>query len=163
MSHDRVDDQDSDSEYSPFHPELDQLRPVSTLLSVENEAAVVQGKINRLMWVSVFRNSPLNNSESEMIIGEFVKEAIRAGQWKDIALRMDVDIDGSPATGTAFTLEFNRATQMMVDQGFAVVRKEGNGQQWLAPTQTLIEFVAERLKRYGPQKEEASSEDQSSE
>jgi hypothetical protein len=159
----------SEAEYSPFHPEIDQQFPVQNLFSLENEQAIVRGQVSDMMWVSIFRNSPLNNSESEMIIGMFTTAAIRAGQWTDIALQNDVQmqmsgtlpVEESPVIEIGFTLEFNKATQKMIDQGFAVIREEGNGKRWLAPTPKLIAFVTERLKPYGPkdgEKEEVTEE-----
>lgn len=104
--------ENNNSEYSPFHLEFDQQCPVDGLFSEENRKDVVQGKVEDLMWVSVFRNSPINNSESEMIMD--MTEAVHAGQWVDIPMKSDVQKD--------ILLEFNEATQMMVDQGFAIVQ-----------------------------------------
>lgn len=67
---------------SPFNPHLDQRSPIGNLgFDDEEKQQILMGKVTPLAWVSLFRSSPMGNSESEMILGRFVEAAFRAGQW----------------------------------------------------------------------------------
>lgn len=151
---------DLQPEYSPFHPELDQKFPIDQMLSEENMKDVSSGKVQNLNWVSFFRNSPAQNSEAEILMGQFVVAASRAGQWVDMPLKSDEPIGGEVDTPLGkinfgnVTLEFTRGGQILVDNEFAKKVTDDDGRQWFAPTEKLLEFVSVRLQPFGPQTNE---------
>ncbi len=148
---------DIQPEYTPFHPELDQRFPIDQMLSDENMQDVTAGKVQNLSWISFFRNSPANNSEAEVLMGQFVVAAARAGQWVDMPLRSDEAMGGevdTPIGKVDFSnikLEFIRGGQILVDKELAKKVTDDDGREWFAPTEKLLEFVSERLQPFGPQ------------
>ena len=150
-------------DYSPFHPDFDEKFPIDKLLNQDNMEAVASGKIKPLGWVSIFRNSPLKNGEAEMIMGKLVTAAVRAGQWVDIPpVTQDESLSkvnlpgGGVVDFSGVKLEFTKATDMMVEQGYATIQEDNEGGQWFSPTGKLLEFMAERLKPYGVKEENST-------
>jgi hypothetical protein len=144
--------------YSPFHGELDEKYPINKMLAPDNMADVSDGAIPLMKWVSIFNSSPARNSEAEMLMGQFVIAAARAGQWIDIPHREDEALNtitlpnGDVLDFSHVKLEFTRAGEIMVDKGLAKSTTDDDGKEWYAPTDTLLDFIAERLKPYGPEK-----------
>ncbi|MBM3205660.1 hypothetical protein FJZ41_02295, partial [Candidatus Shapirobacteria bacterium] len=64
---------------------LDEKFPVSDLLTPENaeQAKTLTG----IGWVSIYRNSPTNHSESEILMGRMTIHSIEAGRWVDVPLQ----------------------------------------------------------------------------
>lgn len=143
-------------EYSPFHPELDNKFPIDKMILADNLNDVSEGKIPNLNWISFFRNSPASNSEAEILMGQFVVAAARAGQWVDIPHREDESSEvktdspfGQIDFGTV-KLEFTRAGKLLVDKDLAKSVTDDDGKEWFAPTEKLLEFISERMKPFAP-------------
>jgi len=115
------DNRDSgQKEYSPFHRDFDKKFPIESLLNREERDVVASEKVKPLSWVSVFRGSPLNSSEAEMIMGNFVTMAVKIGQWIDIPVVEDESLEAKyelpGGMGVDFgelRLEFGKATELM--------------------------------------------------
>lgn len=148
--------------YSPFHGELDEKYPIDKMLSPENMADVSDGAVSPMKWISIFNSSPARNGEAEMLIGQFVIAAARAGQWVDIPHKEDEALktitlpNGDILDFSHVKLEFTRAGKILIDKGLAESTTDDDGKEWYAPTSTLLDFIAERLKLYGPDKDTGS-------
>jgi hypothetical protein len=148
-----------ENSYSPFHGELDEKYPIGKMLAPDNMADVSDGAISPMKWVSIFNSSPARNSEAEMLMGQFVIAAARAGQWVDIPHREDEALatitlpNGDILDFSNVKLEFTRAGEILIDKGLAKSVIDDDGKEWYAPTGTLLDFITERLKPYGPDKD----------
>lgn len=147
---------DSDS-YTPFNNGLDEKLPVENLFSKENLDAVAKGLLN-IQWISLLRNSPIQNSEAEIIMGKFVTAAARAGQWVDIPVQKDepigndkLDFNGVTLDFSGLMFEFGRGAQLLADQKWIAKVVDDDGKEWLKPQEPMLNFLKEKLKRYGPQ------------
>lgn len=108
--------------------ELNKEVPVGGLLTPE--AAQDALKMTGMAAVSIFRNSPMGHSESEMLLGKIAVSAVVEGKWVDV-----------PKQGHF---------EQLVEKGFVTVVKEKDGSEGLRPTETLAEFVQERFKPWAP-------------
>src|SRR5438105_2528066 len=120
---DNLNELGQNAEYSPFHPDLDKKYPVDEMVNPESKKQIIDGEVERLAWVSVFRNSPAGKMESEALIGHFVEAAVKAGQWIDVHLSENqrygiVESPWEPIDFSAFKLEFGKGTQKLCDIGF---------------------------------------------
>ena len=113
--------------------QLDEKIPVSDLLTPENaeQTKVMTG----MGWVSLYRNSPTNHSESEVLMGRMTTHAVEAGRWVDVPLQGHYE--------------------QVVEAGFATVETDKEGNKVLRPTESFADFVKTRLAPYAPKKEQA--------
>ena len=153
---DRRKEEKEGQAYSPFHPDLDKEFPIDDMFTPENMELVVGGKITPSGWVVNLSGSPTKNSESEMIMGQIVTAAARAGQWIDVPLKSDEPLrkvyfpDGTEVDFSGVMLEFRRGTTLLIVHHLAEIREDDEGRQWLSPTKELCRFIAELLKPFGP-------------
>lgn len=147
---------DSDS-YTPFNNELDEKLPVEKLFSKENLDAVAQGS-QGIKWISLLRNSPIQNSEAEIIMGKFVTAAARTGQWVDIPIQKDepigndkLDFGGVAIDFSGLMFKFGRGAQLLADKKWIAKVEDDDGKEWLKPQEPMLNFLKEKLKRFGPQ------------
>lgn len=145
--------------YAPFNAELDEKLPIKELFSKENLDAVAQG-LQGIKWISLLRNSPIQNSEAEIIMGKFVTAAARAGQWVDIPIQKDepigndkLDFNGVTLDFSGLMFEFGRGAQLLADQKWIAKVVDDDGKEWLKPQEPMLNFLKEKLKRFGPQEE----------
>lgn len=147
------------SEYSPFHPELDEKYPVSKIIGpriMDFVNSEDPNQTRRLSWVSIFRNSPARKSESEHIMGNFIEAAAKAGQWVDVPTKTDEPLSGpieSPAGGTVdfsnIILEYGEGTNRLIEEGLVEKNLDDDGREWLSPTDKFLNFVDKRFQEYG--------------
>ena len=110
--------------------QLDERCPVPDLLTPKNAE---QAKTLTVMgWVSIYRNSPTNHTESEILMGRMTIHAVEAGRWVDVPLQGHY--------------------QQVVEAGLATVETDGEGNKILRPTEKFTDFVKTRLAPYGPKK-----------
>lgn len=142
------------SEYSPFQPELDQQFPVADInFDPESKDLITQGQVQPMAWVRVFRSSPAQNMEAEILMGRIITEAMRAGQWVDMPEPEDekirdvtfADPQGNKITIGGIPLEFIRGADTLVKTGLAErVRDEGR-RSFIRPTEKFAQFVGQRI------------------
>lgn len=142
---------------SPFNTRLDQDYPLGSLgFDDEKKERILMGKVAPLAWVSLFRSSPMGNSESEMILGRFVEAAFRAGQWVGLPEQRDEPLaqegeevielpNGVRVNFAGITLEFRRGAELLKEKGFAQEWIDDEGRRWLRPTETTVAFISSRL------------------
>lgn len=112
--------------------QLNEKIPVAELLTPDNAERAMN--LNGLGWVSLYRNSPTNHSESEVLMGRMTIHAVEAGKWVDVPLQGHY--------------------QQVVEAGFATVETDKEGNQVLRPTEAFAEFVKQRLAPFAPKKEQ---------
>jgi len=151
----------SQSEYSPFHPKLDEQYPVAKVIGPKVTQLINSDdpdQRRRLSWVSIFRNSPAGKAESEYIMGNFVEAASMAGQWVDVPVKSDeplskrptVDLpDGNVVDFSNIILQYGAGTDRLVEKGLARRTVDDDGKEWLSPTEEFVKFVDERFEKYG--------------
>ncbi len=112
--------------------QLDEKIPVPELLTPEN--AEQSKTLTGMGWVSIYRNSPTNHSESEVLMGRMTVHAVEAGRWVDVPLQGHYE--------------------QVVEAGFATVETDKEGNKMLRPTEAFADFVKTRLAPYAPKKEQ---------
>lgn len=142
-------------EYDPFNKELDTKYPIDKMLSEENLEAVSKG-LPPMNWVSILRNSPANKGESEIMMGQFLTLAARAGQWVDMPPIPDENL-GSFSVGdlevdlSGVRLEFGEGKEILKKIGFVNTVVDDDGHEMVKPLEPMIQFFKDRLQnQYGP-------------
>lgn len=107
--------------------ELNEQYPIDQMLTEENSKLALE--LSGMGWVSIYRNSPTNHGESEVLMGKMTVEAIANGGWKDIPLQ-------------------GHHVQV-VEAGFAQI-VDGPEGKLLRPTRALVAFAKERLAPFAP-------------
>ena len=139
-------------EYSPFHPEIDEKYPIDKITSQENLQDISDGKVGRLHWVRAFNNSPAKNAEAEAIMGQVVTHSVRAGQWVDIPVVANEDIepielpDGTTVEFPGAKWDFEKGSEILKERGLANLVQDDDGKSMISPVEKMAELVASRLK-----------------
>lgn len=142
------------SEYCPFQPELDSKYPVGLMrFGSKDIETITAGKVRPMTWCSLFRNSPANNMEAEILVGRMITEAVRAGQWIDIPVPIadevlepaSFDLPNGTLTIGPITYEFRRAADILCQTGLARRMSDEQGRNYLRPTEGLMQFVNQRV------------------
>ena len=123
--------------------------PVSQVLAATEEQWR-EGKVTGLTSVSVFRNSPSQNSEVEAQLGQLAHHAAREGKWVGVDTGWDAsglaefERCRSGPTGERSLSHFGRGLDTSLKNGFLALR-EKDGKVYLTPTEGTVKFMQEKL------------------
>ncbi|HEX6977644.1 MAG TPA: hypothetical protein VF185_04830 [Patescibacteria group bacterium] len=138
--------------YSPFHSDLDQKYPIDKMVKPNIRELVVKGELTRYSWVHALGDTVLPDPESKAIIGIFINEAIKAGQWIDIIWKeneppvIDVSITGILIEAAPTRIEWATLSDKLQERGFVQKVKDEEGKPKLAPTEDLLKFLDKQFK-----------------
>jgi hypothetical protein len=143
-----------DKTYIPFHRNLDEKFPITTLLNRQERDSILQGKVEPITWLSLFGNSSLN-LEAGIVMGNFVSAAVTVGQWIDIPVIEDGSLEeprvnlpnGMTIDFGDKWLKFGEATELMEDEQYLKRVQDEDEKTWLAPTEKMVSFIAQRLQQ----------------
>lgn len=143
-------------EYSAFNPEIDKKYPIDKMLSSENIIDASKG-LTSMDWVSILRGSPAKNAEAEIMMGQFITLAARAGQWVDMPPIPDKDIH-SVSIGNievdmrGVKFDFKEGEIILKKIGFIKTIIDDDGRKMIKPQIPMMEYFKERIqKRFGPE------------
>jgi len=146
-----------DKKYNPFNPELDQQYPLDKIIPQELKDIMEQPNIERV-WVSLLNNSPLGNWEAERTIGTYIEISTEAGQWLDIPIFEDEELEvddlenedeDAVAEFSGETLRFQNAANLLIEKGYMKKVLDDDGTEWLKPQKKLMEFIKSRMPQAG--------------
>lgn len=155
MLHD-PENRKSKPEYSAFNPEIDKKYPIDKMLSPENIIDAAKG-LTPMDWVSILRESPAKNAEAEIMMGQFITLAARAGQWVDMPPIPDKDMQSVHVGNIEVDMsgvrsDFKEGERILNNIGFIITTVDDDGRKMIKPQTPMMEYFKERIqKRFGPE------------